>query len=1164
MKAGPYDLRSDATLVRAALASNPRAFETLIARHQVRAEALALANGIRAEALPDVLQEAFLRGFQNLSQLEKPAAFKSWFLQIVRNTARTSLRKRRRLALSLEQEPEEQPATDEVEMNEVRTELWRAVDSLSEGVREAICLYYYEGGSVKGVAKTLGISRSAAKDRLQRGRDALREKMWRKFGETIRGMVPTRRERQHRARRMSLLVISTTSPDACPVGPTGQSVVPATQGLGGGVLAGGMVAMGGKKILALGLGALVLLAVGVSVLRDNGSEEEDLGGSIGGNALAARSDVQEGAKIGALVKGSGAAAEDETHTPDPSLPSPVDLNGVDRDRDLFGVVVDEVGEPIGGAALETAFRPWGRLSLRSVERSKKTHPGPGGRSAADGSFALRLVPGQKVDLKVSAEGYAPTHVPERLAGERVRVVLQRPARLEVLVSNDETGPVPRADVLVWRGERGAQVVVQTCSTNQEGRCIFDPIQPGRVYLSLEHDVLGKSSGAYAHLLPDQTEEVKITIPIGRTVRGHVTDGDTGNPIAGAEVAEARRRHRAVSTDDTGAFEYPGWTDDRMDVLSATAEGYPWEARRVRDEEEIHFELFSGDEVVGRVVDPMGRPVGGVLVEAYGRAPARFLTGDRTKDVETMDFLSTETDLEGRFVFSTLRTEGSHSLTISRPGEGGLQFTFDHTLAVGNRIDLGDLMLEETGSIEGRALDGEGKPLPRAKIALRHISKKEEVLAGGLWRGSSYSGSESRPTDDIGRFRFLDLPPGRYSLSLSPGNAPRVHQRIDLVSGQHIRDVTLRLEPGRSLTVRIESGSGEPIERLPVVATYREGGVLRATTDASGRIVFRGLPEVSVSIAPMGGERYMGARPKTAMPADQEVLFVLQERVRIEGIILAPDGTPLRGMQIRSSCPGQNPRYGIQYSGPEGRFAFSVLAGAVVDIVVPGRRDEDPSYAVGSSRASPYRGEALGIVAPAKDVRIVARIVDYDRTLSVTLLDWDGKPMPDMRIGASNTSGPAGSADTGPDGKASFEGLPAEEVTVSVENRWRNHLPPEVLKHLPPKPPEDVIFPSTRLVPAGQEVTLRFERGVMVRGVALNPQGKPERSVMIFVHSEINDERHGFSRSDREGRFQFPVPKDLSFRIEAYRSLPFRATLSAKVGGLRGPIDDLIIKLSWSE
>ena len=486
------------------------------------------------------------------------------------------------------------------------------------------------------------------------------------------------------------------------------------------------------------------------------------------------------------------------------------------------------------------------------------------------------------------------------------------------------------------------------------------------------------------------------------------------------------------------------------------------------------------------------------------------------------------------------------------------------MGVGTRSERGDLGLEETGSIGGRALDGGGRPLPRAKIRLTHISKRQEIPAGGPRRRPPRFSSEDRPTDDIGRFRFLDLPPGRYSLMLTPGNAPRVQQRIDLASGEHIRDVTLRLEPGRSLTVRIESEWGEPIGRLPVEATVREGGMLRASTDASGRIVFRDLPEVSVSIAPLGGERYMEARPKTVSPADQEVLFVLQERVVIQGVVLAPDGTPLRGMQIRYTYPDQNPRYSIPYSDRDGKFAFSVPAGAVVDIAIPGRRDEDPSYAVGRSRTSPYRGEALGVVAPAKDVRIVTRMVNYDRTLNVTLLDWDGKPMPDMRIGAGNTSGSVGSADTGPDGRASMDGLPAEEVTVSVSNRWASHLPPELLKRLPPAPPENAIFPSVRLVPAGQEVTLRFELGAMVRGVTLNPQGKPERNVMVLVHSETSDESLGRARGDREGRFQFPVPEGLSFRIEAYRYFPSRATLFAKVGGLRGPIDDLTINLSWME
>ena len=65
-------------------------------------------------------------------------------------------------------------------------------------------LYYYEGESVKSVARALGVSRTGVKNRLRRGRDLLREKLWREFGDCLRDMLPSTRDWQRGARRLTL------------------------------------------------------------------------------------------------------------------------------------------------------------------------------------------------------------------------------------------------------------------------------------------------------------------------------------------------------------------------------------------------------------------------------------------------------------------------------------------------------------------------------------------------------------------------------------------------------------------------------------------------------------------------------------------------------------------------------------------------------------------------------------------------------------------------------------------------------------------------------------------------------------------------------------------------------------------------------------------------
>ena len=51
------------------------------------------------------------------------------------------------------------------------------VAALPEKLRTVIHLHYYEGYSVREIAEVLGVTVSAVKMRMKRGRDALRERL---------------------------------------------------------------------------------------------------------------------------------------------------------------------------------------------------------------------------------------------------------------------------------------------------------------------------------------------------------------------------------------------------------------------------------------------------------------------------------------------------------------------------------------------------------------------------------------------------------------------------------------------------------------------------------------------------------------------------------------------------------------------------------------------------------------------------------------------------------------------------------------------------------------------------------------------------------------------------------------------------------------------------
>ncbi len=86
---------TDGELVRAVLAGQPDAFESLVERYQRRATSVAYRLlGNLHDAL-EVSQEAFIRAYRNLDTLEKQDRFGSWFLRIVSNLSLNYRRSRR-------------------------------------------------------------------------------------------------------------------------------------------------------------------------------------------------------------------------------------------------------------------------------------------------------------------------------------------------------------------------------------------------------------------------------------------------------------------------------------------------------------------------------------------------------------------------------------------------------------------------------------------------------------------------------------------------------------------------------------------------------------------------------------------------------------------------------------------------------------------------------------------------------------------------------------------------------------------------------------------------------------------------------------------------------------------------------------------------------------
>jgi RNA polymerase sigma-70 factor (ECF subfamily) len=168
-----------ADLVTRAQAGDLDAYGQLVERTQTMAYAVA-RSVLRDPALAeDAAQEAFLRAFKHLRDLDERAAFPAWLRRTVITVSLNVRRAHRRTLLRLDDVPEV-PVLDEAESS--WTELQRlrlagALLTLSADERRVCDRRYHGQWSVGRLARDAGIDDATMRKRLQRIREKLRKEI---------------------------------------------------------------------------------------------------------------------------------------------------------------------------------------------------------------------------------------------------------------------------------------------------------------------------------------------------------------------------------------------------------------------------------------------------------------------------------------------------------------------------------------------------------------------------------------------------------------------------------------------------------------------------------------------------------------------------------------------------------------------------------------------------------------------------------------------------------------------------------------------------------------------------------------------------------------------------------------------------------------------------
>lgn len=168
---------SDAEVLHGVVLRQQRAFSELIARHYQPVYRVAWRSCRNAADCEDVTQEAFLKLWNNPSQLRDGNAVKGWLMRVASNLVMDKFRQKPMQELEAAEQIADgtTPADVGIDRAQVSARIDQVIAALPERQRLALSMVHFEFMSNIAAAKAMEISVDALESLLARARRTLKE-----------------------------------------------------------------------------------------------------------------------------------------------------------------------------------------------------------------------------------------------------------------------------------------------------------------------------------------------------------------------------------------------------------------------------------------------------------------------------------------------------------------------------------------------------------------------------------------------------------------------------------------------------------------------------------------------------------------------------------------------------------------------------------------------------------------------------------------------------------------------------------------------------------------------------------------------------------------------------------------------------------------------------
>jgi protocatechuate 3,4-dioxygenase beta subunit len=523
---------------------------------------------------------------------------------------------------------------------------------------------------------------------------------------------------------------------------------------------------------------------------------------------------------------------------------------------IAGRVVHKSGTGAEGFTVFTS--PSGGLRLGGRARSEQP-------TGSDGAFFVEgLKVGQSYDLQLVG--------PTGLAGEKHGVTAPA-SGIDLTVAGtgritgharDAQSGLPLTDFPVGfepnRAVRGgmAQLSVRRAAPGQsggvglpinvhseEGAFTLDDVPAGswRVVVTADGYQPARTSGVVVEE-GGVTDGVEVKVSKGVVVKGHVTDAQSGAPIANASVTFTQSgspgapimilseaTDSGLTTDADGRFEADGLAPGTQTVhvthpdYTDASQSFTVQA----DGASVEIHMDQGGVLGGTVTSDTGQPVAGadVMISQAGGGGFRF------GDFAGLGSQPTVTDTAGRFSFDHL-SPGRYTLAASL--RSATSAPLDVVLQAGQPQE--NLVLQLT---VGSTIQGTVSGLP------------PEMLTGATVMASASEGYfQSTRVGADATFEFDNVPSGVVTLRGTAidatGSTRSVTKQVTASDDQPMLATELVFEQGFTLSGRVTQ-NGQPVGSAMVFAALQGGGGRQASarTDDSGSYTLAGLQDGTYTV-----------------------------------------------------------------------------------------------------------------------------------------------------------------------------------------------------------------------------------------------------------------------------------------------------------------------------